>query len=142
MAFVRMKKMVNDLEISEENFQEIWTAFENSILNKIHLMKGRHLDQLLMCAIYEFARDRNINIQFEDIKSAYRLQPQAQTDICNSIADVYHRIYVKANGKRIIPFAGFEEQTIKGERIAAERPPSVPYMHKKLRNMMIDRLTN
>lgn len=44
-----------------------------------------------------------------------------------------------SNGKRTVPFAGFDEQQIKEDRIASERPPTVPYTNKKLRSMMTDR---
>lgn len=106
LAFVRMKKMANDLKITEENLQRIWTTFENSILHNTDLMKDRHLDQLLMCSIYIFARVCNLPIQFKDIMTVYRLQPQAQSHIYRrvlgndgnrcDIIDFYNRIYVVA----------------------------------------------
>lgn len=259
LAFLRMQKMANDLKITEDNLQKIWTTFENSILNNTDLMKDRHLDQLLMCSIYIFARVCNLPIQFKDIMTVYRLQPQAQSHIYRKvlgsdgnrcdIIDFYNRIYVVAmqefalrlratsaedvemsplpinvryqqsprkvsknhsiyvqelqsnetlqsprsasytsftlntspvqvtdrrirsisipelktlhfcfrsqdlsqikkrfisdtqnsNGKRTVPFAGFDEQQIKEERAATERPPTVPYTNKKLRSMMTDR---
>lgn len=98
--------MANDLKITEENLQRIWTTFENSILHNTDLMKDRHLDQLLMCSIYIFARVCNLPIQFKDIMTVYRLQPQAQSHIYRrvlgndgnrcDIIDFYNRIYVVA----------------------------------------------
>lgn len=101
-----MEKMAKDLKITDENLQKIWTTFENSILHNIDLMKDRHLDQLLMCSIYIFARVCNLPIQFKDIMTVYRLQPQAQSHIYRKvlgndgnrcdIIDFYNRIYVLA----------------------------------------------
>lgn len=101
-----MEKMAKDLKITDEHLQKIWTTFENSILHNIDLMKDRHLDQLLMCSIYIFARVCNLPIQFKDIMTVYRLQPQAQSHIYRKvlgndgnrcdIIDFYNRIYVLA----------------------------------------------
>lgn len=55
--------------------QKIWTVFEESIRNS-DLIKDRHLDQLLMCAIYVICRILNIQLKFQDIMKFYREQPQ------------------------------------------------------------------
>lgn len=68
-------------------------------------MKDRHLDQLLMCSIYIFARARNLPTKFKDIMTVYRTQPQAESNIyrevlgtqnqrCN-IIEFYNQIYVR-----------------------------------------------
>lgn len=101
-----MEKMAKDLSISELNLRKIWTTFEHSIVQHIDLMKDRHLDQLLMCSIYIFARVCNLTIQFKDIMSVYRLQPQCQSHIYRevlsndgtrfNIIEFYNQIYVVA----------------------------------------------
>lgn len=104
LAFLRLKKLVEDLELSAY-LQKIWTTFEYSILNHIHLMEDRHLDQLLMCSIYIFARSQNMSTQFRDIMTLYRSQPQAESHVYREvlgadntrcdIIEFYNKIYVK-----------------------------------------------
>lgn len=104
LATLRLQKLAKDLDLST-HFQKIWTTFEYSIINFVHLMEDRHLDQLLMCSIYIFARVQNLSTKFKDIMTVYRSQPQAESHVyrevlgndnsrCN-IIDFYNTIYVK-----------------------------------------------
>lgn len=48
-----MEDLCNRLGISDvELKRKIWTAFEYSVRGVTELMRDRHLDQLLMCAVY------------------------------------------------------------------------------------------
>lgn len=102
---MRIEKLTTDLDLKANQYlQKIWTTFEYSILHRIDLMKDRHLDQLIMCSIYIFARARNLPTKFKDIMTAYRTQPQAESNIYREvlgtdnnrcdIIDFYNRIYV------------------------------------------------
>lgn len=106
LAWLRIEKLATDLELrADQNLQKIWTTFEYSILHSVDLMKDRHLDQLIMCSIYIFARARNLPTKFRDIMTAYRTQPQAESNIYREvlgaddkrcdIIDFYNRIYVR-----------------------------------------------
>lgn len=116
LAFIRIEKLINDLNETNEKLQKlcnkheilqkIWTTFECSILQHIDLMQDRHLDQLLMCSIYIYARVRGLPIQFRDIMTEYRTQPQAESQVYREvlgadntrcdIIDFYNKIYVQA----------------------------------------------
>ena len=53
LASVRLQDLCNRLELYEEDLRKkIWTCFEYSIMNHSDLMQDRHLDQILMCAVY------------------------------------------------------------------------------------------
>lgn len=87
LACVRMQDLCNSLEISEEeDKKKIWTIFEYSIKERTELMKDRHLDQILMCAIYVICKlvkmEKN---SFTEIMRCYRLQPQAESHIYRSV---------------------------------------------------------
>lgn len=87
LACVRMQDLCNSLEISEEeDKKKIWTIFEYSIKERTMLMKDRHLDQILMCAIYVICKlvkmEKN---SFTEIMRCYRLQPQAESHIYRSV---------------------------------------------------------
>lgn len=104
LASLRLQKLARDLELLSY-LQKIWTIFEYSILNHVHLMENRHVDQLLMCSIYIFARAQNMTTKFKDIMTVYRSQPQAESHIYRevlgndntrcSIIDFYNTIYVR-----------------------------------------------
>ena len=56
LAGVRLRDLCAKLDISDELRKKIWTCFEFSIIQCPELMMDRHLDQLLMCAIYVMAK--------------------------------------------------------------------------------------
>lgn len=52
LASVRLRDLCAKLDIPAELRRKIWTCFEYSLLHCTDLMMDRHLDQLLMCAVY------------------------------------------------------------------------------------------
>lgn len=53
LASVRLQDLCNRLELYEEDLRKkIWTCFEYSVMKHSDLMQDRHLDQILMCAVY------------------------------------------------------------------------------------------
>lgn len=48
----RLEKQCKTLQISHEIRQKIWTCFDHSLVHFTDLMVDRHLDQLMLCAIY------------------------------------------------------------------------------------------
>ncbi|XP_012540035.1 retinoblastoma-like protein 1 isoform X4 [Monomorium pharaonis] len=86
LACVRMQELCNSLEISDTDKKKIWTIFEYSIKERTKLMKDRHLDQILMCAIYVICKlVRMEKNSFTEIMRCYRLQPQAESHIYRSV---------------------------------------------------------
>lgn len=121
LAYERIKKLITDLDLTAY-LQKIWTIFEYSILNHVHLMEDRHLDQLLMCSIYIFARAQNMATKFKDIMTVYRSQPQAESHIyrevlgtdnsrCN-IIDFYNKIYVKQMQEFVLKLKGTSAEDV------------------------------
>lgn len=53
---MRLRDLCASLDISSELRRKIWTCFEYSLVHCTELMKDRHLDQLLMCAVYVMAK--------------------------------------------------------------------------------------
>lgn len=52
LASVRLRDLCLKLDISGELRSKIWTCFEQSLVHCTDMMKDRHLDQLLLCAVY------------------------------------------------------------------------------------------
>ncbi|XP_076278998.1 retinoblastoma-like protein 1 isoform X1 [Lasioglossum baleicum] len=87
LASVRMSDLCGSLEIMDTDLKrKIWTIFEYSIKDRTELMKDRHLDQILMCAIYVICKLAKLEKNsFTEIMRCYRLQPQAVSHIYRSV---------------------------------------------------------
>lgn len=59
LASVRLRDLCWRLDISSELRGKIWTCFEHTLIQCTELMKGRHLDQLLLCSVYIMSKVRN-----------------------------------------------------------------------------------
>ncbi|KAF0043464.1 hypothetical protein F2P81_004801 [Scophthalmus maximus] len=90
----RLRALCSALDVSDKLRLKIWTCFEYSLVHCTHLMADRHLDQLLMCAIYVIAKvdigeksqplKRSLidliteeEIPFKRIMKCYKSQPHA-----------------------------------------------------------------
>lgn len=81
LAGIRMEHLCIRLGLLDSEVkQKIWTAFEHSIQNS-DLIRDRHLDQLLMCAVYVICKLTNSDLKFQDIMKFYRDQPQSSSDV-------------------------------------------------------------
>uniref|UniRef100_A0A8C9TWL1 Retinoblastoma-like 1 (p107) n=1 Tax=Scleropages formosus TaxID=113540 RepID=A0A8C9TWL1_SCLFO len=81
LASVRLRDLCLKLDISPEQRAKIWTCFEHSIVHCTDLMKDRHLDQLLLCAVYVVSKITKEERTFQDIMKCYRSQPQANSHV-------------------------------------------------------------
>uniref|UniRef100_A0A2I3LNH9 RB transcriptional corepressor like 2 n=1 Tax=Papio anubis TaxID=9555 RepID=A0A2I3LNH9_PAPAN len=93
LAAVRLRDLCAKLDISDDLRKKIWTCFEFSIIQCPELMMDRHLDQLLMCAIYVMAKVTKEDKSFQNIMRCYRTQPQARSQ-------VYRSVLIKGKRKR------------------------------------------
>uniref|UniRef100_A0A3Q2DFJ2 Retinoblastoma-like 2 (p130) n=1 Tax=Cyprinodon variegatus TaxID=28743 RepID=A0A3Q2DFJ2_CYPVA len=86
MASVRLRDLCAKLDISSELRRRIWTCFEYSVVHCTEMMNDRHLDQLLMCAVYVTAKQvSKEDRSFQDIMRCYRTQPQAKSHVYRSV---------------------------------------------------------
>lgn len=71
---------------SADTIKQIWTIFEYSIVNcTMELICDRHLDQMVMCSIYLFARIKKLKHKFADIMKVYRTLPQSYSHVYRSV---------------------------------------------------------
>ncbi|TNN42346.1 Retinoblastoma-like protein 2 [Liparis tanakae] len=85
LAGVRLRDLCSRLDVSSELRRKIWTCFEHSLVHCSELMKDRHLDQLLLCAVYVMAKVTKEDKSFQNIMKAYRTQPQASSTVYRSV---------------------------------------------------------
>uniref|UniRef100_A0A8C3AX84 Retinoblastoma-like protein 2 n=1 Tax=Cyclopterus lumpus TaxID=8103 RepID=A0A8C3AX84_CYCLU len=81
LASVRLRDLCSKLDISSDLRRKIWTCFEYSLVYCSELMMDRHLDQLLMCAVYVMAKVTKEDKSFQNIMKSYRTQPQASSNV-------------------------------------------------------------
>ncbi|KAM4622826.1 retinoblastoma-like protein 1 [Discoglossus pictus] len=85
LASVRLRDLCLKLDVSNDLRRKIWTLFEYSLVHCTDLMKDRHLDQLLLCAVYIMAKVTKEERLFHDIMKCYRNQPQANSHVYRSV---------------------------------------------------------
>ncbi|XP_054895936.1 retinoblastoma-like protein 2 [Poeciliopsis prolifica] len=85
MASVRLRDLCAKLDISSELRRRIWTCFEYSVVHCTDMMKDRHMDQLLMCAVYVMAKVTKEDRSFQNIMKCYRTQPQASSNVYRNV---------------------------------------------------------
>uniref|UniRef100_A0A224YXN4 Rb retinoblastoma tumor suppressor related protein n=1 Tax=Rhipicephalus zambeziensis TaxID=60191 RepID=A0A224YXN4_9ACAR len=87
--FDMCERLSNQKGIQKDIQHKIWTCFEHSLVAHIDLMRDRHLDQLLMCALYVGGKVTNFEvINFEAILKCYREQSPKKSH-------VYRRVYLR-----------------------------------------------
>ncbi|XP_018426159.1 PREDICTED: retinoblastoma-like protein 1 isoform X1 [Nanorana parkeri] len=85
LASVRLRDLCLKLDLSNDLRRKIWTLFEYSLVHCTELMKDRHIDQLLLCAVYIMAKISKEERLFQDIMKCYRNQPQAQSHVYRNV---------------------------------------------------------
>lgn len=82
LAWVRLRDLCDRLNINDDDLRrKVWTCFELSLRQHTELMRDRHIDQLMMCAIYAMCKVSKHDASFQDIMKCYRLQPQSKSHV-------------------------------------------------------------
>ncbi|XP_047435777.1 retinoblastoma-like protein 2 isoform X2 [Mugil cephalus] len=98
----RLRELCSVLDITDELRLKIWTCFEYSLIHCTHLMRDRHLDQLLMCAIYIMAKITKMEIPFKRIMERYKSQPHVSKSVCKNVL-ISEVLENSPNGNGAIP---------------------------------------
>ncbi|XP_037295161.1 retinoblastoma-like protein 2 isoform X1 [Manduca sexta] len=92
LAVVRMNDLCTRLGLTDEELKrKIWTCLEHSIMHQTQLMRDRHLDQILMCAVYVICKvvssntNNHVERTFADIMRCYRQRPLADNHVYRSV---------------------------------------------------------
>ncbi|XP_017158750.1 retinoblastoma-like protein 1 [Poecilia reticulata] len=85
LSSVRLRDLCLKLDVSSDLRGKIWTCFEHVLVHCSDLMKGRHLDQLLLCCPCFSLQISKETLTFQDIMKCYRSQPQASSHVYRSV---------------------------------------------------------
>ncbi|KAJ8031138.1 Retinoblastoma-associated protein [Holothuria leucospilota] len=112
LGYIRLKEMCAALEISGELENSVWTCLDHCIMERPGLLKNRHLDQIMMCCIFEIFKANKEDIA--NIIAVYSKMPQAVSSTYNhvklndgtygKISDFYKLVFIDALKDFIIRF--------------------------------------
>ncbi|KAK4301850.1 hypothetical protein Pmani_026025 [Petrolisthes manimaculis] len=86
LANMRLRELSDRLDVTDKELRKkIWTCFEHSIIHHTELMRDRHMDQMIMCAIYITCKVTGHDKIFQEIMKHYRSQPQAASHVYRSV---------------------------------------------------------
>uniref|UniRef100_A0A673H969 Retinoblastoma-like protein 2 n=1 Tax=Sinocyclocheilus rhinocerous TaxID=307959 RepID=A0A673H969_9TELE len=128
LASVRLRDLCAKLDISTDLRRKIWTCFEYSLVHCTDLMMDRHLDQLLMCAIYVMTKVTKEDKSFQNIMKCYRSQPQASSSV--SVTSAHVPVSMRSNSTLPIPQPSSTPST-------PTRAPGVPQEQEEERGDLI-----
>uniref|UniRef100_W5KDE3 Retinoblastoma-associated protein n=1 Tax=Astyanax mexicanus TaxID=7994 RepID=W5KDE3_ASTMX len=81
MAYLRLKMLFSHLLNSHTELEPIiWTLLQHTLQNEYELMKDRHLDQLMMSAMYAICKVKNVDLRFKTIVTAYKELPNTNQE--------------------------------------------------------------
>nr|XP_033475222.1 retinoblastoma-like protein 2 isoform X1 [Epinephelus lanceolatus] len=81
----RLKDLCSTLVYCDELRLKIWTCFEYSLVHCTELMVDRHLDQLLICAIFHTTKISTLDTLSKRIMNCYKSQPLASKSVCKDV---------------------------------------------------------
>ncbi len=65
---------------------QIYETIEHALYHQTHLFYNRHIDQILLSALYGYCKVQKLQqVSFREIIAQYRKQPQAQQSIFRSV---------------------------------------------------------
>ena len=86
MAAIRLEDLCSRLDVFDTEIkQKIWTLLEYIMVHETHLIKNRHVDQLIMCSVYVVCKLSKCDKFFTEIMRCYRMQPQAASDVYRNV---------------------------------------------------------
>ncbi|XP_051537752.1 retinoblastoma-associated protein-like [Myxocyprinus asiaticus] len=81
MAYLRLKMLFSHLLTSHPELEPvIWTLLQHTLQNEYELMRDRHLDQLIMSAMYAICKVKNVDLHFKTIVTAYKKLPNTNQE--------------------------------------------------------------
>uniref|UniRef100_A0A8C2INS5 Retinoblastoma 1 n=1 Tax=Cyprinus carpio TaxID=7962 RepID=A0A8C2INS5_CYPCA len=81
MAYLRLKTLFSHLLTSHPELEPIiWTLLQHTLQNEYELMRDRHLDQLIMSAMYAICKVKNVDLRFKTIVTVYKEMPNTNQE--------------------------------------------------------------
>lgn len=131
LSYHRLTTLCDKLEVSDTLVSHMWTCLEHSLRLHWQLMVDRHLDQMLLCAVYAISKVVGKEIQFKQIVTVYKGLPFASAQVYKgtsgreqeSIIGFYNKVYMVAMKSTILQFAPNKDAPVSPAPKSAVRVP-------------------
>ncbi|KAM4545422.1 retinoblastoma-associated protein [Odontesthes bonariensis] len=123
LAYTRLKLLCSYLLSSHPELEPIiWTLFQHTLQHEYELMRDRHLDQLMMSAMYAICKVKSVDLRFKSIVSAYKNMPNTNQEtfkhvlitegIYDSIIVFYNQVFMQKLKTNILQYASPRPPTL------------------------------
>ncbi|ELT97791.1 hypothetical protein CAPTEDRAFT_132839 [Capitella teleta] len=86
LAHHRMSILCGHLDLNSDLQKQIWSCIETCICHRTKILQDRHLDQVIMCALYGVCKIREKDITFRSIVKKYLLLPHSSSQVYRHVA--------------------------------------------------------
>ncbi|GAQ86653.1 retinoblastoma-related protein [Klebsormidium nitens] len=83
---MRLRSLGERLGLKRGVGEAVYALLQHCLAAETHLFFLRHIDQLLLCAIYGVCKVCKVDVTFKDIIACYRKQPQYRPDTIRTVA--------------------------------------------------------
>lgn len=123
LAYTRLKMLCSYLLSSHPELEPIiWTLFQHTLQHEYELMRDRHLDQLMMSAMYAICKVKSVDLRFKTIVTAYKNMPNASQETFkhvliteghyDSIIVFYNQVFMQKLKTNILQYASTRPPTL------------------------------
>ncbi|XP_051902931.1 retinoblastoma-associated protein [Hippocampus zosterae] len=123
LAYTRLKMLCSYLLSPYPELEPIiWTLFQHTLQHKYELMRDRHLDQLMMSAMYAICKVKSVDLRFKAIVSSYKNMPNTNQetfkhvliaeDHYDSIIVFYNQVFMQRLKTNILQYASTRPPTL------------------------------
>uniref|UniRef100_A0A7N6AXP7 Retinoblastoma 1 n=1 Tax=Anabas testudineus TaxID=64144 RepID=A0A7N6AXP7_ANATE len=123
LAYMRLKTLCSYLLSSHPELEPIiWTLFQYTLQHEYELMKDRHLDQLMMSAMYAICKVKSVDLRFKTIVTAYKNLPNTNQETFknvliseghyDSIIVFYNQVFMQKLKTNILQYASNRPPTL------------------------------
>ncbi|XP_058482776.1 retinoblastoma-associated protein isoform X2 [Solea solea] len=123
LAYTRMEKLCTYLLSSHPELEPIiWTLFQHTLQHEYELMRDRHLDQLMMSAMYAICKVKSVDLRFKTIVTEYKNMPNTNQETFkhvliteahyDSIIVFYNQVFMQKLKTNILQYASPRPPTL------------------------------
>ncbi|KAI1903823.1 hypothetical protein AGOR_G00031170, partial [Albula goreensis] len=123
LAYLRLNLLCSHLLRAHPELEPVmWTLFQHTLQHEYELMRDRHLDQLMMSAMYAICKVKNIDLRFKTIVTAYKNMPNTNQETFkrvliregqyDSIIVFYNLVFMQRLKTNILQYASTRPPTL------------------------------
>nr|XP_015197395.1 PREDICTED: retinoblastoma-associated protein [Lepisosteus oculatus] len=123
LAYLRLNMLFSHLLKDHPELEHIiWTLFQHTLQHEHELLKDRHLDQIMMSAMYAICKVKNIDLRFKTIVTAYKELPNTHQETFkhvliregqyDSIIAFYNQVFMQKLKTNILQYASPRPPTL------------------------------